>query len=181
MKWHFSIVFYEQIILPNWDNLLSISEMNVVLLLFLLVLLNYYEKGLWLSKIKSLLALHIDGGDGQSLQSATQRQYQMENGTSLDLVVRSGLIVVPANTIETEEIIRTAAARMIDATTVVMVRETFTNEYVHLFAGENEPLLLRRNALFLFDTLLDPVDFISWLDVNFDFFAGQCLQWVSNR
>lgn len=47
--------------------------------------------------------------------------------------------------------------------------------YSHLFAGENQSLLLWRNALLFFDALFDTVHFVCWFDVDFNFFAGQRL------
>ena len=46
---------------------------------------------------------------------------------------------------------------------------------VHLFAGEDQTLLGRRNALLLFDSLLYSLDLIGWLDIDLDLFAGQSL------
>lgn len=46
---------------------------------------------------------------------------------------------------------------------------------VHLFSGENETLLLRWNAFFFLDAFFDAIYFVRGLDVDFDFFASECL------
>uniref|UniRef100_A0A2M4C575 Putative secreted protein n=2 Tax=Anopheles marajoara TaxID=58244 RepID=A0A2M4C575_9DIPT len=46
---------------------------------------------------------------------------------------------------------------------------------VHLLSGENQPLLLWRNAFLLLYALLNPVHFVRRLDVDFDLLAGQSL------
>lgn len=47
--------------------------------------------------------------------------------------------------------------------------------YIHLLAREDQTLLLRWNALFLFDALLDAIDFVGWLNIDFDLLAGERL------
>lgn len=46
---------------------------------------------------------------------------------------------------------------------------------LHLFSRKNETLLLRWNAFFFFDTLFDAIHFVGGLDVDFNFFASECL------
>lgn len=48
--------------------------------------------------------------------------------------------------------------------------------HLHLFAGEDESLLLRRNALLLLDALLDAVHFVGGLNVDLDLLAGERLR-----
>lgn len=47
---------------------------------------------------------------------------------------------------------------------------------LHLLSRENESLLLRRDALLLLHTLLDPVHFVRGLDINLNLLSGQGLQ-----
>ena len=44
----------------------------------------------------------------------------------------------------------------------------------HLLPAVDKPLLHGRNAFFFLDALLDARDFVVGLDVEFDFFAGEC-------
>ena len=37
------------------------------------------------------------------------------------------------------------------------------------------PLLNRRDAFFLLNTFLDPINSIGWFDINFDFFTSESL------
>lgn len=43
--------------------------------------------------------------------------------------------------------------------------------YVHLLASENQSLLRWRDAFLLFDSLLDSLDLVCWLNVQFDLCA----------
>jgi hypothetical protein len=47
---------------------------------------------------------------------------------------------------------------------------------LHLFPREDQSLLLWWDTLLLLNSLLDSVHFISWLNINFDFLASQCLK-----
>lgn len=47
---------------------------------------------------------------------------------------------------------------------------------LHLLSGENQTLLLWWDTLFFFNPLLYPIDFVGGLDIDFDFFASQCLK-----
>ena len=40
--------------------------------------------------------------------------------------------------------------------------------YSHLFSRKNKSLLGWRDAFLLFDSLLDSLNFVRWLDVNFN-------------
>ena len=50
-----------------------------------------------------------------------------------------------------------------------------SDSYRLLWGASRVPLLNRWNAFFLLNTLLDPIDRVSGLDVNLDFLPSQCL------
>jgi len=52
---------------------------------------------------------------------------------------------------------------------------------VHLLPGEDETLLWRRDTFLLLDTLLDPLNLVSRLDVDLDFLTGKCLDLDQHR
>lgn len=96
--------------------------------------------------------------------AASQRQHQMEHGAALHLVVGSGLIVIPAQ-----------GGDLSLSRNAQQQTETNRRSHAHLFAGEDQPLLLRRNALLLLDALLDAVHLVGGLDVDLDLLAGEGL------
>lgn len=53
---------------------------------------------------------------------------------------------------------------------------SFLLPFLHLFAGENESLLLWWDSLLLLDTLLDSVHLVRGLNVDLNLFPGQGLQ-----
>ena len=52
---------------------------------------------------------------------------------------------------------------------------------VHLLPGEDETLLWGRDTFLLLDTLLDPLNLVSGLDVDLDFLTGECLDLDQHR
>lgn len=96
--------------------------------------------------------------------SSPQSQHQMQHGTTLDLVVGSGFIVVPME-VDQKRISQ-----------FLTLKKKVSN-YLHLLSGKDESLLLGRNTFLLLDTLLDSVHFVGGFDVDFNLLASQSLMW----
>lgn len=71
------------------------------------------------------------------------------------------------------EIVRWKSCMFVAMNARLGANDMFT--HIHLFAGKDQTLLLRRNSLLFFNTLLDAINLVSGLDVDFNLLARKCL------
>lgn len=104
--------------------------------------------------------------------TTTKRQHQMKNWTTLNLVVGCCFVVVPTHWRKNAHM---AISDIHHSVWFKLPRKRHKCSYLHLLARKDQSLLLWRDAFLFFDTLLNAIDFVCGLNVDFDFFTSQCL------
>lgn len=100
--------------------------------------------------------------------ASSQGKHQMQNGAPLHLIIGCGFVIIPVQ-------IHIRTHTIVPYEVFAFVSRNKRKVLLHLFAGENQTLLLRRNALLLLHALLDAVHFVGGLDIDLDLLAGERL------